>query len=58
MHVEQAGHDLVVGVEGRPDGLALRQMFEEIGGKGAQIAGSDLLLARRKAGNEFIAAAS
>ena len=57
VHVEQAGHDLVVGVEGRPDRLALREMFEQFGGKGAQVAGSDLLLARGEAGDELIAAA-
>ena len=33
IHVNQARHDLVIGVKGSPDGFALRQVFEELGGK-------------------------
>ena len=49
VHVEQSGHDLVNGVEGRPHSLALAQAIEEFDREGAQISA----LQRRLALAEF-----
>ena len=57
VHVKQTGHDLVVGVEWRPDRLALGEVLEEFGRKGAQVSSSDFLLADVETGDKLIAAA-
>src|SRR5581483_5880003 len=44
IHVEQAGHDLVDGIEGRPDLLPLAEAVEELNGERAQIAALECIL--------------
>ena len=45
----------MVGVEGSPHRLALRQVFKEIGRISAEVTSTDFLLARRKTGYKFFA---
>ena len=45
VHIEHAGHDLVNGVEGRPDALALLQAVPPGRREGAEIFAAELLLA-------------
>ena len=56
VHVEEAGHDLVQGVEGRPRGIAPAQAIEELLGEGAQVAAAERGLALRQLGHQRLAA--
>ena len=56
IHVKQTGHNLVVGVEGRPYRLALREVFKQVLWIGTQVVVSTLCLASQKAGHQLIAA--
>ena len=54
VHVEQAGHDFVDGVEGSPDLLALAQAIEEFDRESAQIAALQCGLALAEFGDDGV----